>query len=278
MSELRAGPPAELVVFSHPNHELAIFGLLQRWRPALLYLTDGGGADRVAQTQEGLRSIGLLERATFLDHAEASFYEALLERDEAFFRSVAEEIATAVDRWRPERVLCDAVEYYNPVHDLSLPLVLCGLAARAAPERPRVAVLEIPLIRQVAASGREEYAVQRPMASGEPPLVFELSEEEVAAKVVARDEVYTLLAAQLGPVILDLPTDHLATEALFPAREPTSRAADGILRYERRAELLLRQGAIERPITYAEHFLPIALALAGPAYRDVRAASTGSPV
>ena len=39
-----------IAVFSHPNHELAIFGLLQRLRPRLIYLTDGGGPERVAQT------------------------------------------------------------------------------------------------------------------------------------------------------------------------------------------------------------------------------------
>jgi hypothetical protein len=33
-----------LMVFSHPNHELAVYGLVQRLRPHLLYLSDGGSA------------------------------------------------------------------------------------------------------------------------------------------------------------------------------------------------------------------------------------------
>ena len=48
-----------LVVFSHLNHELAIFGLVQRLRPNLIYLTDGGGKDRIGQTKAGLEQIGL---------------------------------------------------------------------------------------------------------------------------------------------------------------------------------------------------------------------------
>ncbi len=32
-----------LVVLSHPNHEAAIFGIVQRLRPKLVILTDGGG-------------------------------------------------------------------------------------------------------------------------------------------------------------------------------------------------------------------------------------------
>ena len=141
-----------LVVFSHPNHEVAVFGLLQRWRPALLYLTDGGGADRVAQTEQGLRSIGLLDRATFLNKSEASFYQALLDVDQPFFDEVAEKVAEA---------------------------------------------------------------------------------------------------------------DHLQTETFVPASLSSDVDAEFVLRYEWRADVLRRHGAIERAITHGGHFLPIARALAG---------------
>ena len=59
-----------LVVFSHPNHELAILGLLQRLRPKIVYLTDGGGPKRISETEEGLASVGLLNQATFLNYTE----------------------------------------------------------------------------------------------------------------------------------------------------------------------------------------------------------------
>src|SRR5262245_32431351 len=64
-----------LAVFSHPNHELAVFGLLQRLRPDIVYLTGGGGPKRIAETEEGLASIGLLEQARFLNYAETEFYD-----------------------------------------------------------------------------------------------------------------------------------------------------------------------------------------------------------
>src|SRR5262245_11842031 len=106
------------VVFSHPNHEIALFGWLHRTKPPIVYLTDGGGEARVAQTRAGLRSIGCLDRATFLGHTEASLYEALLGRDLRFWRALAEQVRAALAVHAPRQVFCDAVELYNPVHDM----------------------------------------------------------------------------------------------------------------------------------------------------------------
>jgi hypothetical protein len=249
----------DLVVFSHPNHELAIFGLLQRWRPSLVYLTDGGGSDRVAETRIGLESIGLLERATFLNHAENLFYRALLDRDVDYLERVSDEVARVIETTRPSRVLCDAVEHYNPVHDLSLPIVLRALR-RAGPTTGDTPVFEVPLIHQVQSAKGEVYAVQRPAATGPSDVWLELTPDEVAAKRTARSGVYTLLAAQLGPIIGDLSDDHLAREVVIPAGSPT-RHARGVLRYEWRAERLRAEGTIERAITFEEHFLPVASSL-----------------
>ena len=250
-----------LVVFSHPNHEVAVFGLLQRWQPTLLYLTDGGGDDRVAQTRSGLARIGLLQHATFLNHAESAFYEGLVARDTAYFEGVAGQIAAVIERTRPDEVLCDAVEYYNPVHDLSLPLVYRALALAGATAE-RVGVFEIPLIRQGSGDNRSGYVVQRPAASRvAAQRVLSLTPDEILAKRAARDEVYTLLADQLGPVIGDLPDQYLGIETTVPASLPFSVPADCALRYEWRAERLRAEGTIDQMITYHSHFLPLARAL-----------------
>ena len=246
-----------VVVFSHPNHELAIFGFLQALRPWLVYLTDGGGEHRVEQTREGLRSIGLLDRARFLNHTEQSFYDALLDRDGTFYTSVAAEVADAIEEIGPAQVLCDAVEFYNPVHDMSLPIV------RAALQRfPETDVYEIPLVYQRPAAS-ESYQIQRPVAprSGEQ-VAFPLSDEQLEIKLRARDEVYTILTAQL-PIVSEVPVAELATEVIVPAPTAVPEPdATRVLRYERRAQLLLDQGEIERMITYSGHFVPVVTSLA----------------
>ncbi len=46
--------PRSLMIFSHPNHEIAVLGTIARLQPEFLFLTDGGGQDRVDETKEGL--------------------------------------------------------------------------------------------------------------------------------------------------------------------------------------------------------------------------------
>jgi hypothetical protein len=246
-----------LVVFSHPNHELAIFGLVQSLRPRLVYLTDGGGEKRVEQTRQGLKSIDLLDHAHFLNYTEKSFYEALLARDLKFYEEVAGQLRTLFQVIRPRRVLCDAIEFYNPVHDMSLPIV------RAALHEPSDAeIFEVPLVHQKSTEA-DTYELQRlPTSRRGEQIEFHLSPQELAAKVRARDQIYTLLVDQMGPILLKPPLTHFALEVIAPACSSIPKPGiENFLRYERRAEILLGHGEIERKITYAEHYLPIATSL-----------------
>ena len=136
-------PSKTLVVLSHPNHEFAIYGMVQRLRPHFIYLTDGGSPTRIAETRQGLARAGLVGNATFLNHPEDTFYQGLLEGDIGYFQSVAAQVKKVVDKLRPEQVFCDRVELYNPVHDLALPIVRRALkevrhcaAARGALDQP----------------------------------------------------------------------------------------------------------------------------------------------
>ena len=56
---------------------------------------------------------------------------------------------------KPRQVLCDAVEFYNPLHDMSLPIVAAALNGGAD-----AAVFEVPLVYQKSAK-EEAYEVQR---------------------------------------------------------------------------------------------------------------------
>ena len=246
-------------VFSHPNHELAIFGLARRLRPSFVFLTDGGGARRVAETRQALSSIGLEDRARFLPHTEQSFYDALLRRDVAFFETVAAEVRATIDALGAEQVYADAVELYNPVHDISLPIVAAALRG----SRP-TAVFEVPLMYQRPGDG-ERYEVQRfPPSDRGRSIDVTLDDDEVAAKEHARDRIYTTLLAQLGPVLRAIPRPHLAVEQIATADTRLPEPGERALRYEWRGELLRGRGEVSETITYAGHYAPIASALFAP--------------
>jgi hypothetical protein len=246
-----------LVIYGHPNHELATFGLLQRLKPHMVFLTDGGSDQRLKQTRQGLSSIGLLDRATFLNHRENDFYGALLRHDTDFFAAIAEQVCEHIREIGSEQVLCDAVEFYNPIHDLALPI------AQAAMKRVnRARLFELPLIFQRAGAS-ESFVLQRPsMSRADESISFLLSAAEFQAKIQARNEVYTILTQQLGPQLSQVPADHWTVEWITNARANVPRPEpDVALRYDQRAELLFARAEVAEKILYHEHYLPVAAKL-----------------
>jgi hypothetical protein len=241
-----------LAVFSHPGHELAVFGFVQRVRPTLLYLTDGVGEARQAETRRGLESIGMAERMRFLSFGEDAFYAALLARDAGYFRRVADAVRAEIEAAQVEEVLCDAVEFYNPVHDMTLPLVLAALQGRND-----VAVFELPVVYQRPEPGEVCETHRFPDPDGPGQVVLRLTDEELAAKLRARDDIYDRLRAQV-PELVAVSAAQAAAEVVRRSDGSVPRPdASRVLRYERRGRLLQEQGAVEQVITYADHFAPI---------------------
>jgi hypothetical protein len=250
-------PSPAVFVFSHPNHELAVYGLVQRLNPWMMFLTDGGGADRVEQTREGLSRIGRLERAVFLNHPEKQFYDRLLSRDVDYFQGVAAQVHDLLRETQPACVCSDAIEFYNPVHDLAVPITRAALAGLTGWKH-----YEMPLVHQSPAPDEpEKCVVQRlPETLGQAAHVSVLTPPELEAKKVARDEVYTILAEQFGTALTDLSDEHLRHEVLgeSPSRGMREPGDDFVLRYEWRAKKLLSEGSIEEIITLNDHFRPVA--------------------
>ncbi len=245
-----------LFVFSHPNHEIAVHGHLQRLRPWMVFLTDGGGPQRLADTRAGLGRLDLLDQASFLDRPEAALYRALARHDMAFLRALAADLATVIRRVQPDAVAADAVEFYNPVHDIALPLTRAALdlAGSAAP------LHEVPLIFRRGDS--EAYGVQTAQAPDARQIM--LDDGEWALKWQSWTGIYHGLRAQLGHIVAALPRSALAVETLQPARDPLRRPeSHERLHYEWRGRELARSGAVAEAITLQGHVLPMARALLG---------------
>lgn len=238
-----------VAIFSHPNHEIAVLALLKKTRPFIIFLTDGGGKAREEETRKGLRLIGLQENAIFLSHPEQAFYDALLHVNSEYFHRVAHQVRNLLKNTKPEQILCDAVEFYNPVHDLTLAIV------GSADDAPWAGTYEVPLLYQKPGA-KETYGVQT-VPEGQPCQKFALSEEETDLKHSALREAYGILRNTLGPLLLSSPS-ALKNETIFPASSPLRWPDAGrFLRYEHRAAALKAQGKVESEITHSFHFLPV---------------------
>lgn len=258
-SALDANPDIpRLLVTGHPNHELAILGFVQRMRPHLLFVTDGGGEVRSAESRAALATLGLAERAQFLGVREEVLYRALVDGDTSIFPELAATVRREVERVGARQVFCESVEFYNPLHDLTLPLV------RAATRGMKgIEVLEFPLIAE-RAEAPGTYRVQRPPASrAADVLSFRLTKEELHQKLRAGREQYPSLRTQMGPLLDSVEVAHAALECFLPAAPLPVPGPEHVLRYEARGRLLAQEGRVDRVITWRNHFLPAVASLEG---------------
>jgi hypothetical protein len=247
------------MVFSHPNHEIAVLGTIDRLRPHIVFLTDGGGEDRMAQSAKGLASYVGPEKLHFLRHSETSFYDALLDQNVALFASVAEQVRAVVTESDAEAIYCDAVEFYNPVHDMALPIVRAALNGRE--ELP---VYEVPLVHQRASDlGFEMQRV--PHALDSEAIWSELTDAEFSRKVdTLRAGTYRALLDQMGEIIFAALPERGRREQLLPARKRLPKPApDQFLRYDERGRELKSTGQVREAIVYGDHYAPMFACLTG---------------
>jgi hypothetical protein len=241
------------MVFSHPNHEFAVFGMVQRCRPHMIFLTDGGGQKRVTETRNSLRSIDLLDQLFFLNYPEQVLYDALVECNHAIFFEIINHIQALIAHLKPDAVFCDAIEFYNPLHDITLPLVTNTLNFLSS----NIPVYEIPLVFQDNSNG-EVYICQRfPQAEKVKKYQIELYPNEISYKLQMREQCYPSLVNQMGAVLNTLDADYLGYEeygqARFPSKMPGKQYR---LRYEWRGQLLQEQKQVIEIITMQNHFFP----------------------
>ena len=219
-------------------------------------ITDGSGSTgqpRLAQTEALLASTGAAARAPFGTMTDTDIYQGLLAGDHAPLVALAGELAETLIEERIELVACDALEGYNPTHDL------CSLITGAA-------------VQVAARHGRAvrayEFAV---VGAGDPTvegrLTHELTGERLAAKIAAARDY----ARAAGDVLTREVEELLATagpgafshEHLVP--QPTSplaaRFAGSRPFFEIHGERRVREGKYRKALRLHDHLLPFERAL-----------------
>lgn len=242
------------LIISHPGHELRVHGWLERERPEVLVLTDGsghGGASRLASTAALLERAGARPGPVFGRFSDRELYRVLLERDLAELELVVRELAAALAAREVTQVACDAIEGYNPSHDLCR--VLTDAAAAIAGRRTGRTIRVF------------DFLLEAPPDSGAAfpsSIRLELFDGALARKLEAARS-YPEMAFEVernleqhGPAAFAVeclrPVDpDVDLEALFPD-QPF---------YEIYGERQVAAGHYRSVLRFREHFLPIAHAL-----------------
>ena len=256
----RAATPKCALIVGHPGHELRVFGWIHAIKPLVAVLTDGSGNDgqpRIDLTTQVLRDAGATLSQLYGFMSDRAIYRAVLARDLPFFLSLADRLTGLMYEHDIELVASDAIEGYNPTHDLCC--LLTDHAVRA--------------IRRGHGKVIHHYAF--PLAG--PPRPDRLSEDDwclsvapdmLACKLASIREYAGSTGGMLVAEVRDL--QRRFGEAAF-AEEVFHRVnADQLLSrygkekpfYETHGARRVAAGKYQIVIRYQEHIAPIADALA----------------
>jgi hypothetical protein len=130
--------PRAALVIAHPGHELRVHGWLELAHPLVFILTDGSGRtgrSRLAASAAVLRQCGARPGPIFGRMSDRELYQALLDGRHVLFAGLVEELVQELRRESVALVAGDAVEGFNPAHDVSRLLINAAVARlRAAGE------------------------------------------------------------------------------------------------------------------------------------------------
>lgn len=244
------------LVVAHPGHELRVHGWTVLAQPVVCVLTDGSGRSgqsRLESTTRLLDQCGASQGPIYGHFKDADIYTAILEADFEVFIDLVEELGEALVRDGVEYVVGDAIEGYNPIHDLCRNVINATVELANRGKANPIANFDFLVIGQPDLKSDESRGEEIWLGLDEVALARKL--ETAEAYVALKDDVSNMITEAgsaafrfevLRPVIRAVGTDGLVQEPPF---------------YERYGEKQVSEGYYHRVIRYREHILPIVDAL-----------------
>lgn len=244
-----------MLVVGHPGHELRVYGWMMTARPVVHVLTDGSGSDRQSRTDSTttlLERVGATRGSIYGRMSDREIYSAMLTGDHTCFTALAEELAMTLISGNVSMVAGDAVEGFNPSHDV------CRYVINAA-------------VRIAAAAGRTIPCYAFPLdgapdggggGSRQGALRIDLSDKMLAQKLDAA-YAYAELRGEVESAVQRVGTAPFRTEWLFPVDldDPYGWNPEKTPYYEIYGAQRVATGAYAHLVTFREHVKPLADAL-----------------
>lgn len=253
MEELRTRRAA--LVIAHPGHELRVHHWLELARPMVCVLTDGSGhshRSRLASTTAVLERTGATPGPLYGRLSDGRLYEAILGGDADLFAALADELATALDAAAVDTVAGDAVEGFNPGHDVCR-LLLNAAVLRLEQTGRRLENFEFPL---------EGPPHECPPEERSEAVLLELDEGSLLRKLEAARS-YPELADEVEKAFASYGLEPFRIECLRPVRyglEIGHRFAHPPY-YESYGEKQVAAGIYQEVIRFRDHLAPLAASL-----------------
>jgi hypothetical protein len=239
------------LVVAHPGHELKVFGWLAETTPRVYVLTDGSGANgtsRLPSTAKLLIQSGSTPDEIFGLMSDAGVYRAILEKKVSIFLAIIDRLAASLTERRIDFVAGDAVEGFNPTHDM------CRVLLNAA-----VAIAERTLDGTIA---NYEFCLTEWEQHCRDPhddrcLHLRLDDPSLKQKLRAARE-YEALKEEVQQAIAVKGEEYFRVECLRKVTDPFPELiSETKPYYETCGEQRVAQAKYESVIRYHDHMLPL---------------------
>jgi hypothetical protein len=272
---MRSAPePRSLLVIGHPGHELRVYGWMGQVRPIVCILTDGSGSDgtpRLDKTLEILRESGAEIGPLCGELSDRGIYEKITRHEYDLFDSLCERLVKLIIAQNIDLVVSDAIEGYNPIHDLCEVLVRTAVGiARDANDANNnentgkirngkpcsIRHYTIPLMNDPRPANASMEAAYDTIEL--TPLRFKQKLEAMRSYAANAGGI---LQEEVGDAFRSFGERAFAHEYLFAAGAPGQEPERRFLRqkpfYETYGEQKVAAGRYQSVIRFSEHVLPI---------------------
>jgi hypothetical protein len=234
------------IVVAHPGHELVVHHLMELSRPRYYCLTDGSGGNgqpRIDSTDALLQRIGATRGAVYGRFSDRELYRLLLHGDANVFAELSRSLADAFIDADVRCVAGDAMEGFNPAHDICRALIDSA-----------VAIVEAKNGRVIE---NYEFAVYD-AASNDSSIRLQLDDAALDRKIAAA-MAYREMHEEVEAALNRVGRDAYAVESLRPAstRAMLERFETIAPAYEATGEQRVAAGRYRDVIRYREHVLPV---------------------
>lgn len=241
------------LIIGHPGHELRVHRWLELAKPTVYVLTDGSGhtgRSRLRSTSKVLAAAGATPGTIFGSFSDGDLYTAMLAGDRAVLCRVVHALADALVCSKVDYVVADALEGFNPSHDLCRYLVNAAVALTEKPLRNFEFLLE----------GSPTDCPKQLQADA---VTLELTEDDLARKIAAARS-YPELREETDAALARFGAAAFRSECLRPVRD-LRQGLDALDQeppyYERYGERQVSAGHYDRVIRYRTHIQPLVRAL-----------------
>jgi hypothetical protein len=245
------GLPAALVI-AHPGHELRVHHWLERARPLVLVLTDGSGhidRSRLASTTAVLAGTGATPGPLYGRLSDRELYRAILDGDAELFAGLAGEIARILADAAVAYVAGDAVEGFNPGHDVCRLLLNAALLRIGEETGRRLGNYELLL----------DGAPQECPAEDQSEAIVLALDEEALGRKLAAAKSYPEMAGEVAKALGRHGQEPFRVECLRPVRYglDIGHRFTHPPYYESYGERQVAAGVYREVLRFREHLAPL---------------------